>query len=127
MFLIHVSEYIYIYIYIYTCAGATIECDLQCDNTDPRLLRAIEEIEDLSPNEEITVKILKAKEVPWFPLNLNDLEILTGNREPEGGESVESAERGAEELPPNHPGFKDEVYLERRRFIGNLCRSHRVG
>ncbi|HMP15930.1 MAG TPA: hypothetical protein PKD72_02815, partial [Gemmatales bacterium] len=39
---------------------------------------------------------------------------------------VEPPDPDVLELEPNHPGEHDQEYVERRRFLFDLCRRHRL-
>lgn len=53
---------------------------------------------------------------PWFPRRIRDLDTITDNILMCG-----------EELEADHPGFKDQVYRERRRYFAEIAKKYRHG
>mmetsp|Transcript_11496 Transcript_11496/g.35104 ORF Transcript_11496/g.35104 Transcript_11496/m.35104 type:complete len:394 (-) Transcript_11496:1439-2620(-) len=54
--------------------------------------------------------------VPWFPRRAQDLDTI----------AADTLQFG-EELDADHPGFRDEVYRQRRKLITTKARSYRYG
>eukprot|EP00945_MAST-04E_sp_MAST-4E-sp1_P002624 g2624.t1 len=75
----------------------------------------IELLKDLN-KECVRVQLMDAKTVPWFPQTLSDLDYCV----------QETLDAGAD-LESDHPGFNDEEYRERRKFIADWAYSFKNG
>jgi phenylalanine-4-hydroxylase len=73
---------------------------------------AISEFSELSAN----LLILDHKEVPWFPRQIEELDLIA-NHTLDAGSDLEA----------DHPGFKDAEYRRRRSHIDQLARTYRHG
>mmetsp|Transcript_3858 Transcript_3858/g.8026 ORF Transcript_3858/g.8026 Transcript_3858/m.8026 type:complete len:467 (-) Transcript_3858:403-1803(-) len=60
--------------------------------------------------------VLDARNVPWFPRHVSDLDVVA-NRILDAGTDLES----------DHPGFNDPVYRERRVGLAENAMNHRFG
>ena len=63
----------------------------------------------------VRVQLMDAKTVPWFPQTLSDLDYCV----------QETLDAGAD-LESDHPGFNDEEYRERRKFIADWAYSFKM-
>jgi len=63
-----------------------------------------------------SVQITKAKEVPWFPITIQEVDSL----------ALLVLEGGAD-LVEDHPGFKDPIYRKRRKEIADAASRFKYG
>jgi len=62
------------------------------------------------------VTTMEDREVPWFPLNIRDLDI-----------TVDTLDGGSALINEDHPGFSDPAYRRRREDIVSMARRYRHG
>ena len=94
--------------------GRTFDFYVDCEGQrgDPPLARAIAELSRTTTR----VTVLDDADVPWFPRDLAELDLLANNTLEAGGA-----------LHTDHPGFSDRGYRRRRAHIGRLARTYRHG
>jgi phenylalanine-4-hydroxylase len=62
------------------------------------------------------IHVMPEREVPWFPVNIRDLDLTTDTLD--GGTAL---------INEDHPGFSDKLYRERREAIVNSAAEFRFG
>merc|ERR1712226_115375 len=72
-------------------------------------------LEDLKETAK-NVELHRDDEIPWFPRKISDLDRFADR----------ILNIGAE-LAPNHPGFTDPVYCERRRYFADIAIKYKHG
>ena len=85
----------------------TISLTFVGDRGDPVIEKLIGSLKTKCKN----VLLLDEKVVPWFPRHISELDNIA-NRTMSGGE---------EGLESDHPGFTDEVYIERRKELAEIA------
>lgn len=78
--------------------------DAKCHEDDARLLRSIEEIQSIAKK----INFSKVENVPWFPNSRLELNKI--------GRLISTSGNG---LESDHPGFNDEEYKCRRKYISD--------
>ncbi len=86
--------------------------DLEANPNDSKIKEAIKELKLICEYLEFSEPI----DVPWFPKNINDLNL--------SGKEILNA---GVELESDHPGFNDEVYRRRRKEIASISNSYNLG
>lgn len=94
--------------------GRTFDFHVDCEGSrdDPALAATIDEL----ARSTVHVMVLDDKEVPWFPRDIAELDLIA-NRTLDAGAALEA----------DHPGFSDAQYRERRAEIDHLARTYRHG
>ena len=94
--------------------GGAFDIFLDCETRqdDPRVPRLLEALRE----KTLRMLVLDAREVPWFPRHVSELDSI----------STDTLDAGVE-LESDHPGFSDRAYRERRAEIDALSRAYRHG
>jgi len=96
-------------------SGPCFHLDVEaCSKSDERLHRCLKEVK--ATDGVHRVSIMEDREVPWFPLNIRDLDI-----------TVDTLDGGTALINEDHPGFNDTRYKKRRAEVVELAHSHRHG
>jgi len=93
-----------------------IYCDVEGTSETENIANSIKQLHDQIGEKNLRVIGSEKKDIPWFPRTPSDLDLL----------SRKTMEYGSE-LDCNHPGFKDEKYRERRRYIAELAQKYKHG
>lgn len=95
--------------------GPAFHIDFQGVARDPVVQRALSGVKGLQGVHSL--KVMPEREVPWFPLNIRDLDS-TVDTVVDGGEAL---------VNDDHPGYSDRDFFERRTAIVDLAKSYRHG
>lgn len=94
--------------------GPSFHLDFQGRMDDERIQRALKEVKSLPGVYQLSV--MPDREVPWFPINIRDLDATTDTLD--GGTAL---------INEDHPGFSDPAYRQRREEIVSLAKRYRHG
>lgn len=95
----------------YSFGGACFQVDFEGTFEDEATQLCVAELRDMS--HVARVQQIPAREVPWFPASLRELD--NARKTLDGGTAL---------ISEDHPGFKDEVYKERRSSIVKAAAAH---
>eukprot|EP00439_Symbiodinium_sp_Y106_P062154 s252_g9.t1 len=98
----------------FTRDGPSFHIDFQGPVEEPKIQHLMKEIKVLSG--VYSVEAMAPREVPWFPLNIRDLDL-----------TVDTLDGGSALINEDHPGFSDAEYRERRDRIVQLAKAYRHG
>jgi len=96
--------------------GPSFHIDFDGDENDPHIQSMISELR----MKCVDVEVMQPRRVPWFPINIRDLD---STREAIDGDDGDTGGL----MAPDHPGFNDEEYRERRQRIVAEAAAHRHG
>jgi len=97
-----------------TREGAAFHINIDGLETEPKIKVLLEELQATS----VKLAIMPPIRVPWFPTKIEDLDNTL--------DVIDGDESGGL-VNPDHPGFHDAEYRERRDSIVNLGRLHQHG
>jgi len=100
----------------YARQGPSFHIDFDGDISDDKIQQMLLELR-LSA---VDLEVMKPRRVPWFPINIRDLDNMRNAID--GGEGDEAGL-----LNPDHPGFNDPDYRQRREIIVQKASEHRHG
>lgn len=100
----------------YARQGPTFHIDFDGDAEDPKIKQMLLDLRLCA----VDLEVMKPRRVPWFPINIRDLDSMRNPIEASNGE-----DGGLEN--PDHPGFSDPVYLDRRKRIVQNAAEHKHG
>jgi len=96
--------------------GPTMHVDFEGDENDPHIKEMITDLR----MHCVDVEVMEPRRVPWFPVNIRDLDSTRDAIDSNDGDTGGL-------MAPDHPGFHDEVYKERRQRIVSEAAKHRHG
>ena len=93
-----------------------VEVDDDGSKGDPQA--ALDNLKDMSNHFQVIGRDYKdhADTIPWFPTSIKDLDQFANQILSYG-----------HELDSDHPGFKDPVYRERRKFFADIAFNYKHG
>lgn len=91
---------------------------IECDSKTGKLGKAIQELRDISSYLSVITRDYKdnSAAVPWFPRRIRELDRFANQILSYGSE-----------LDSDHPGFKDPVYRDRRKYFADIAYNYRHG
>merc|ERR1712196_316441 len=93
----------------YTTQGPMFYIDFEGETGTPKVQQLLAELD-----KHAIVKRQEPREVPWFPVNIRELDLT---KETLGG----GMDGGDGLINEDHPGFTDEVYMQRRKDLAKLA------
>jgi len=103
-------------LHCFTYDGLCFHLDFEGRHDDERVRACLGEIRQLKDTSK--VEILPAKDVPWFPCSIKELDQCVA--------TIDGGETGGL-IDPDHPGFNDPEYRKRREMITEIGNSYRYG
>eukprot|EP00435_Cladocopium_sp_Y103_P019208 s3304_g4.t1 len=94
--------------------GPSFHIDFQGSLKDMEVLDLMKAIKSLPGVYDVSAQ--EPREVPWFPMNIRELDLTT-----------DTLDGGTELINEDHPGFHDPVYRDRRTEIVSMAKSYRHG
>lgn len=97
----------------YSFGEALFEIDCEGSLEDSNIQKCLEA---LRARSELKVEVVPPRQVPWFPMNLAELD-----------KARTALDGGTALINDTHPGFHDLEYRKRRSQIVELAKAHRFG
>eukprot|EP00929_Paragymnodinium_shiwhaense_P118629 TRINITY_DN90542_c0_g1_i1.p1 TRINITY_DN90542_c0_g1~~TRINITY_DN90542_c0_g1_i1.p1 ORF type:complete len:504 (+),score=129.55 TRINITY_DN90542_c0_g1_i1:97-1608(+) len=94
--------------------GMCFQIDMRGAEDDPKIQACLQEVR----LDAAKVVIQPAKQVPWFPTSLRELDDCVT-------EVIGAGDGGL--VDPDHPGFNDAAYMKRREELAAIANSYRYG
>lgn len=94
--------------------GPVFHLDFEGHHADERVQRLLKDVKSIQGVHRVL--IMPEREVPWFPLNIRDLDI-----------TIETLDGGTDLINEDHPGFSDLNYRNRRDEIVTKAKEYRHG
>jgi len=94
--------------------GPAFHIDFEGEAREHRVQRVLRDVKSVPGVSQVTV--MEEREVPWFPINIRDLDLTTDTLD--GGTAL---------INEDHPGFNDLAYRQRREEIVTAAKEHRHG
>lgn len=94
--------------------GPSFHVDFEGSAEDPKVKAFLKELKTIQG--VVSCSVLPAREVPWFPLNIRDLDLTR-----------ETLDGGTDLINPDHPGFHDATYKKRREEIVTIAHTYTHG
>jgi len=95
-------------------SGPSFHVDFLGDPEAPETARFLKDLQSISG--VVQCKIQPTREVPWFPLNIRDLDLTR-----------ETLDGGTDLINKDHPGFHDQEYKARRSKIVEIATTYTHG
>uniref|UniRef100_A0A7S1RW15 phenylalanine 4-monooxygenase n=1 Tax=Alexandrium catenella TaxID=2925 RepID=A0A7S1RW15_ALECA len=94
--------------------GPAFHIDFEGEASDDFVQSVLKDVKAISGVSAVSV--MPPREVPWFPLNIRDLDLTTDTLD--GGTAL---------INEDHPGFSDQAYRRRREEIVTNAAQYRHG
>jgi len=100
--------------HVFTRDGPAFHIDLEGSADDTYMQTVLKDVKSIQGVHRVTV--MSDREVPWFPMNIRDLDI-----------TVDTLDGGSALINEDHPGFNDKEYRARRDHIVKLASGFKHG
>jgi len=94
--------------------GPSFHIDFNGKRSNPTIKQLLRDVKGIPGVHQLTV--MNDREVPWFPLNIRDLDLTT-----------DTLDGGTELINEDHPGFNDKEYRARREQIVAAAAKYKHG
>jgi len=98
----------------FTRDGPSFYIDFEGREGDPTVKKVLDRIRGIQGVYDVRPR--PSREVPWFPLNIRDLDL-----------TIDTLDGGTALINEDHPGFMDPTYRRRREEVVSIAKVYRHG
>eukprot|EP00299_Pterocystis_sp_00344_P010501 c4701_g1_i1.p1 GENE.c4701_g1_i1~~c4701_g1_i1.p1 ORF type:complete len:461 (+),score=103.70 c4701_g1_i1:33-1415(+) len=96
----------------FTRTSPTFHIDFEGKRTDDKVIKLLEHLKSTC----VSVNVMDERPVPWFPMNIRDLNLTR-----------DTLDAGTGLINEDHPGFHDQEYRSRRNELASLAHDYQHG